>query len=73
VLTSFPQFPVHSGRKPQNTAPAAEKATVAYSATESQFRPIEDQLALEAFRSELNLPTRFILSLTRVTHPGLDK
>ncbi len=48
-----------------------EPATIAYSATHEQFRPIEDQAVLEEFRTRFNLPQHYILNVTRVTHPGL--
>lgn len=46
--------------------------TLAYAAADRQFRSFDDTGALEAFRREHQLPERFILSVTRVDHPGMD-
>jgi len=48
-----------------------EKATVAYPAPMEYFRPITDRSVLDELRVRLALPERFILSVTRVDHPGL--
>jgi glycosyltransferase involved in cell wall biosynthesis len=50
-----------------------DNTTVTYSAPHEQFHPIDDAGALEKFRDKYQLPSRFILSITRVDHPGLDK
>jgi glycosyltransferase involved in cell wall biosynthesis len=42
-------------------------------APNNYFRQIEDKDALEDFRKNYHLPEKFILSVTRVDHPGLDK
>jgi glycosyltransferase involved in cell wall biosynthesis len=47
-------------------------AAVAYSAPEEAFRPIDSAALLEQFRNKYQLPPRFILSVTRVDHPGLE-
>lgn len=49
-----------------------DNVTVTYPAPKEYFRPIDDAAALEQFRNEYNLPQRFIVSVTRVDHPGLD-
>jgi glycosyltransferase involved in cell wall biosynthesis len=49
-----------------------DNATVTYPAPKEYFKPIEDLAALERFRLEYDLPRRFIVSVTRVDHPGLD-
>lgn len=49
-----------------------DNASLAYSATHPQFHPSRDAQALAAFRQKYDLPERYILSLTRVDHPGLD-
>jgi glycosyltransferase involved in cell wall biosynthesis len=46
--------------------------TVAYSAPGKQFRVIDEAKALERFREKYQLPERFILSVTRVDHPGVE-
>ncbi len=47
-------------------------AQVAYSGTDERFRPIDDRASLEPFRVKYGLPPKFILSLTRVDHPGVE-
>lgn len=47
--------------------------TVTYPAPKEYFRPVGDTVTLEQFRSKYHLPQRFILGVTRVDHPGLDK
>lgn len=49
-----------------------ENATLAYSAPQADFAPCEDQSFLDEYRKKLNLPERYILSVTRVTHPGVE-
>jgi glycosyltransferase involved in cell wall biosynthesis len=49
-----------------------ENATVTYSAPGRGFHPIEDRLRLENFRRKHGLPEQFILSVTRVTHQGIE-
>lgn len=46
--------------------------TLAYAAADRHFRRIDATEVLEAFRREHQLPARFILSVTRVDHPGLE-
>ena len=48
-------------------------ATVTYTVPGKQMRPMEDRAELEKFRRKYQLPDRYILSVTRVDHPGLDK
>ena len=50
-----------------------ENATVTHPAPQAHLRPVTDRAALEAFRTRHGLPERFLLSVTRVDHPGLDK
>jgi glycosyltransferase involved in cell wall biosynthesis len=49
-----------------------DKTTVAYSAPNEQFRPVDDASTLDEFRRKYEVPEKFILSVTRVDHPGLD-
>jgi len=49
-----------------------DNTTVTYSAAHEHFRPITDSGALEEFRRKYNIPRKFILSVTRVDHPGLE-
>jgi glycosyltransferase involved in cell wall biosynthesis len=49
-----------------------DNATVAYPAPKDYMRPIEDGHVLRRTRTKYGLPRRFIFSLTRVDHPGLD-
>ena len=46
--------------------------TLAYAAADRHFQRVDDAEALEAFRHKYQLPPRFILSVTRVDHPGLE-
>ena len=46
--------------------------TLAYAAADRHFQCIDDTEVLNAFRREYQLPERFILSVTRVDHPGLE-
>jgi len=48
-------------------------STLAYAAADSQFRKIDDAGTLEAFRRKYQLSAPFILSVTRVDHPGLER
>lgn len=48
-------------------------ATVTYSAPHREFRPHLDAAVLHECRVKYDLPARFILGVTRVDHPGLDK
>ena len=50
-----------------------EDVTVTYPAPQDHLRPIDDPEALEEFRKRYLLPEKFILSVTRVDHPGLDR
>lgn len=50
-----------------------EKATVAYPAPKEYFRPAVGCAELAAFRAALGLPRHFLLSVTRVDHPGVDR
>jgi len=47
--------------------------TVVYPAPKPYFKLIKDPAILEGFRTQYHLPGKFILSVTRVDHPGLDK
>jgi glycosyltransferase involved in cell wall biosynthesis len=47
-------------------------ATVTYPAPQASFRPMDDRSTLEACRRTYRLPPRFILSVTRVDHMGVE-
>ncbi len=47
--------------------------TISYPAVGKQFKKIHDKKELELFREKYNLPKQFILSVTRVDHPGLER
>jgi glycosyltransferase involved in cell wall biosynthesis len=47
-------------------------ATVTYPAAQDHLQPIEDQETLQQFRTQYQLPEKFILGITRVDHPGLE-
>ncbi|MFX0195024.1 MAG: glycosyltransferase family 4 protein [Candidatus Hodarchaeota archaeon] len=47
--------------------------TVTYPAAQDHLRPIDDHVGLEEFQAKYQLPEKFILVVTRVDHPGLDK
>jgi glycosyltransferase involved in cell wall biosynthesis len=49
-----------------------KRATVTYPAPQEHLCPVDDSVTLERFRAAYKLPQRFILSVTRVDHPGLD-
>lgn len=49
-----------------------ENATVVYPAPKDYIHRIEDQAVLAETKARYQLPDRFILSVTRVDHPGLD-
>jgi glycosyltransferase involved in cell wall biosynthesis len=49
-----------------------ENTTVVYAAPDEHFRPCSDPQILESFREKYALPKQFILSVTRVDHPGLE-
>ncbi len=48
-------------------------ATVTPYAPKNYFRPIHDPHILDSFRKKYQLPEKFILGVTRVDHPGIDK
>jgi hypothetical protein len=45
---------------------------VTYPAPKEYFQQIENVEVLEEFQSNYQLPEKFILSITRVDHPGLE-
>ncbi|MEW6298657.1 MAG: glycosyltransferase family 1 protein [Thermodesulfobacteriota bacterium] len=47
--------------------------TIVYSAPNAYFRPIDSVADLERFRETYRLPDKFILSVTRVDHTGMDR
>ena len=49
-----------------------KNATVTWAAPSPYIIQIHDQSLLESIRKIYNLPQKFILSVTRVLHPGLD-
>ena len=49
-----------------------DNTTVVYSAPNTYFRPINERADLERFRNMCQLPEKFILSVTRVDHTGMD-
>jgi len=48
-------------------------ATVTRPAPHKHLAPVEGREALEEFRARWKLPARFLLGVTRVDHPGLDR
>jgi hypothetical protein len=50
----------------------SDKAMVTYPAPNENFQIIDNTEALEEFRTKYQLPERFVLSVTRVDHPGLE-
>jgi glycosyltransferase involved in cell wall biosynthesis len=71
-LFPISQFVIDETRK-YLKVPFENKTTVAYPAPKAYFCPIKDVSALENFRYRYKLPEKFILTITRVDHPGLDK
>jgi glycosyltransferase involved in cell wall biosynthesis len=49
-----------------------QNTTVTYSAPQDKFRRIDEPATLEGVRRKYDLPERYILTVTRVDHPGLD-
>jgi glycosyltransferase involved in cell wall biosynthesis len=49
-----------------------QSTTVTYSAPQDKFQRIDNPATLETFRRKYNLPQKYILTVTRVDHPGLD-
>jgi glycosyltransferase involved in cell wall biosynthesis len=49
-----------------------DKAIVAYPAPKDYFKRIDDQDELARIKAKYDLPDKFVLSVTRVDHPGLD-
>ncbi|MGH7518028.1 MAG: glycosyltransferase family 4 protein [Gemmatimonadales bacterium] len=47
-------------------------ATVTHPAPQKHLRPVQDPAVLEEFRQRYRLPEKFIVSVTRVDHPGLE-
>ena len=50
-----------------------KNASVTYTCPGKHMKPIDDPKVLESFRDEYQLPDRFLVCVTRVDHPGLDK
>jgi len=50
-----------------------ENATLTYPAPQDHLTPIDNPEVLDQFRTKYQLPEKFILAVTRVDHPGLDK
>jgi hypothetical protein len=48
-------------------------ASVTYTCPGKHMKPVVDPGELQAFRETYHLPERFILVVTRVDHPGLDR
>jgi len=70
-LFPISQFVVDETKK-YLRVPFEHKTTLAYPAPRPYFRPVTDQVALDAFRRKHGLPDRFIATVTRVSHI-LDK
>jgi glycosyltransferase involved in cell wall biosynthesis len=69
-LFPISQFVVDESRKYIKVP--LDHTTVAYPAPKPNFRPASEQTLLENFRQRYKLPEKFILSVTRVDHPGVD-
>ncbi len=50
-----------------------DNSTITYPAPNEYFRPITNPTTLKEFRRKYQLPQNFILTVTRVDHPGIDK
>jgi len=50
-----------------------DSATVTFPGVHQNHKPVTDQKVLEDFRKKYNLPDKFILSMTRVDNPGMDR
>ncbi len=50
-----------------------DKCTVTNPGVHKHLKPVEDKKILYDFRIKYNLPEKFILSMTRVDNPGLNK
>lgn len=50
-----------------------DNTTVAYPGIQEHLKPVNDKKILDEFRSKYKLPEKFILSMTRVDNPGMDK
>jgi len=48
-------------------------ATVTNPGVHSHIKPVNDKKVLEQFRAKYNLPQKFLLSMTRVDNPGMDR
>jgi hypothetical protein len=68
-LFPISQFVIDETRK-YLKVPFENKTTVVYPAPKAFFHPIKDVSALENFRYRYKLPEKFILTITRVDHPG---
>lgn len=51
----------------------AEKISIAYPGPNEHFRVIHDSGKLDEFKKRYKLPEKFILGVTRVDHPGVEK
>ena len=65
------QWVVEENRKHINLS--FNNVTVTYPGIQEHLKPVSDKRVLEEFRKKYNLPEKFILSMTRVDNPGLDR
>ncbi len=66
----FSNFVVEENRKYFNLR--SDRITVTHPAPTEHFHRISDKAALARFRAEQDLPERFVLAVTRVSHTGHD-
>ncbi len=71
ALFPISQFVLDENHKYQTLSP--EKIVVAYPAPDKHIGRVRDQAELDGFRREYRLPERFVLSVTRVDHPGIEE
>jgi len=49
-----------------------QNSTITYPGVHKSHKPVTDQIVLSEFRKRYQLPEKFILSMTRVTNPGME-
>jgi len=68
----FPMSKFNLEQTRQRLGLRLSNVTITYTCPGTHMKPVEEPVALSAFRSKYRLPLRFMLCVTRVDHPGLD-
>jgi len=70
ILFSISKYALEINKKILNINP--KKIEILYSGVNEKFKPIDDNYEIQKFKQKYTLPEKFILSVTRVDHPGIQ-